>query len=258
LPESTNWFREQVEERLSQGKNLLVLVTGELGIGKSWWALKIAEAMDPKFTIDKVVFLPEDFMHQVQTCPERSWVVFDEPNIAFSHRNWHSRVNKMMAAFIQSSRFLKVNVLFALPTVTFLDSAARRICHLQVVVGDRGKGIVYRIRPNLFNRTPEIRTYKIGTVLTGPPAPWLVTAYEAKRAAFHAEYFKPGSLEEHDGHEAKFPSVEELVAKVKEDPALYQVHQRYSASKIRSVLKIPERLAYDVRWSLQNENHSQS
>lgn len=229
-------------------------MTGELGIGKSWWALKIAEAMDPKFTIDKVVFLPEDFMRQVQTCPEGSWVVFDEPNIAFSHRNWHSRVNKMMAAFIQSSRFLKVNVLFALPTVTFLDSAARRICHLQVVVGDRGKGIVYRIRPNLFNRTPEIRTYKIGTVLTGPPAQWLVTAYEAKRAAFHAEYFKAGSLDEPNGHGRVEPSLEELIATVQKSPQDFKNGDRWVQMRIfKHKLGISERLASTLKYELQKQ-----
>lgn len=192
------WFDQWYWTRINKNKNLLVLVVGETGIGKSYWALRQAERLDSEFNISRVTFLPDQFQRAVEGVGKSGKpgvILFDEPQIAgLSHRNWQSSVNKMCAWFLQSSRFLHISVFFCLPSASLLDKSVRKICHALVIMDDRGLGVCYRIQHNNFGSSPEYYTYKAGSIVSKMPSKVLWEAYEEKRARFHKEFFPSGSL----------------------------------------------------------------
>ena len=183
----SSWFRDQLQKRMTTGRHILGAATGDLGSGKTYWCLKIAETMDRDFTIDRVVFDTDTFTKKVLELQPRSWLVYDEPGVTLSNRNFMSDSNRITSLFLQSSRYLKVNVLFALPTLDLMDVAARTILLFQANMVGRGMAIVYRIKRNQFG--PGFRTYKLGIVKTARPSPPLEEAYEEKRRLWHLERF---------------------------------------------------------------------
>lgn len=55
---------ERIKRRLNKhNKNRFCIITGEIGSGKSYSALSLAEKIDPELSIDKVVFTVEEFMN---------------------------------------------------------------------------------------------------------------------------------------------------------------------------------------------------
>ena len=60
-----DWFQFQVEERLKSGRNIWGGVTGNLGSGKTYWAMRVAEEFDSNFSVDRVVFSSKDFIETV-------------------------------------------------------------------------------------------------------------------------------------------------------------------------------------------------
>src|SRR2546425_4365457 len=83
-----DWFQFQVEERLESGRNIWGGVTGDLGSGKTYWAMRVAEEFDPSFSVDRVVFSSKDFIETVQKLSAMSWVIYDEPGVTMSNRAW--------------------------------------------------------------------------------------------------------------------------------------------------------------------------
>ncbi|MEM4245565.1 MAG: hypothetical protein QXR60_05185 [Candidatus Nanoarchaeia archaeon] len=54
------------------------LVTGVEGSGKSTFVSTIAYYIDPTITIDRICFTVDQLMEQIDTCPPRSAIIFDE------------------------------------------------------------------------------------------------------------------------------------------------------------------------------------
>jgi len=61
---------------MNTGRHILGAATGDLGSGKTYWCIKIAETMDPDFTIDRVVFDTDTFTKKVLILKPRSWLVY--------------------------------------------------------------------------------------------------------------------------------------------------------------------------------------
>ncbi|MHA1829049.1 MAG: hypothetical protein ACTSX6_10440 [Candidatus Heimdallarchaeaceae archaeon] len=126
-----------------------VAVTGEPGIGKSYLAMDFARVLDPKFTIDQVVFNFAQFMELVLRLPMGRPIVFDEPSYAMGKRDWYKELNKALVLTIESFRF-KVHPLF-IPIINtnLLDRTVRQyLIQYLVHVIDRGFARVYRLFPS--------------------------------------------------------------------------------------------------------------
>lgn len=258
IQEPQGWFSKWYWTRVHNSKNLLNIITGETGIGKSYWALRKGEQLDPEFNVSRVCFLPEQFQRAVEALSKTGQpglIVFDEPQVSLSHRNWQSSVNKMLTWFIQSSRFLRVSVFFCLPSASLIDKSVRRICHALTVMDDRGVGVVYRLKHNHFSSTPEYYTHKLGTVLSRMPSKILYEAYEEKRARFHREFFPSGSLKVAAQVEKKrlVDSIYELVLadlKTYTDPA-----GNLKASVIQGLHQCSAQTAYAVKNRIEAERN---
>jgi len=138
-----------------------IVVNGRQGIGKSYMATDIARILDPKFTVDQVVFTFNEYFELTKTLPMRRVIVFDEPSYAMSHREWYKELNKVLVKTMESQRFKVHPILIPVINKALLDRTIRRhLIHYQIVVVDRGYAIVYKIEPSQF--VDKVFHYKLG------------------------------------------------------------------------------------------------
>src|SRR2546427_1798256 len=247
---TSHWFLDLLRARIKTGRNVLIVVVGELGAGKSYWGLRTAEALDPNFNVNNVVFLGSQFVREVRRAQAGSFILFDEPNLGFGHRLWYTNLNQAIANFVQSSRFLQVNVIFALPAQRFMDTAAVEVCHYKVVMVDRGNGTVYRLKANYHPPGPKIRDKRLGRTRVSLPSKILVDAYEEKRRVFHEGFFKEEDLKAMEdkmrGNEVN--SIDQRVNQLVENPQPYIGKDgKLSYRKIMSSFNLGVATAYRVR-----------
>ena len=121
----SNWFWDELKQRLLTDKNVLGLVTGHTGRGKTCWAIKVASAMDSTFNAQQIVFNYAQFREAIENSHDQAWIVWDEPNKGLSHRDWYLDINKAITTYLQTFRFRHKNILFALPKASLIDKSAR-------------------------------------------------------------------------------------------------------------------------------------
>lgn len=163
-PKFPNPFYKYIWNRTHQyKKNFLMFITGPSGEGKSYCALRMAELLDPRFSIDKVCFTPSQFFRAIKKVKVSGEVIIlDEMGVAMSARKWASMSNILMNEVLQTFRYKHIIALFVVPDFSFVDSQARKMAHAtgkvvrkakepaklwiyRVSVNDDGK--IYRIHP---------------------------------------------------------------------------------------------------------------
>jgi len=155
------FFITQLEIELNKKMPANIVVTGRQGIGKSYQATDIARILDPKFTVDQVVFTFQEYFELIKTLPMKRVIVFDEPSYAMSHREWYRELNKVLVKTMESQRFKVHPILIPVINKVLLDKTIRRhLIHYQITVVDRGFAIVYRIEPSQF--IDRVYHYKMG------------------------------------------------------------------------------------------------
>jgi len=142
-----NWLMEELNRKIPAN----LVVTGRPGIGKSYLAIDIARVLDPKFTVDQVVFTYDGYFELIRKLPMRRVIVFDEPSYAMSHREWYKELNRVLVKTMESQRFKIHPVLIPVINKALLDKTIRRhLIQYQVIVLDRGMATVYHIDPSQF------------------------------------------------------------------------------------------------------------
>lgn len=139
-------FIKSIKHRvLKLNRDCIIIVIGEKGSGKSYLSLRIAEMIDPKFNIDKVVFKPKeafdlilgDKKREIKKVPRGSVIVFDEAGLNLYRREWWAVSSKAMVQLAQSSRFLNIVLIFTIPSLKYLDSGIIPLS--QIIIKTTGK-----------------------------------------------------------------------------------------------------------------------
>ena len=79
MTESTNnsnsmWLLQWIRNRIKKNRNLIALFIGDTGSGKSYSSIRLAETIDPGFSVDRIVFTVEDFMKLINSgLPSIGW-----------------------------------------------------------------------------------------------------------------------------------------------------------------------------------------
>lgn len=147
------YFQNMLSHRVKKKLATNIVVTGEAGIGKSYFAINICRLLDPKFSLRQIVFTYTNFLELIADKKFRMGrpIVFDEPSYSMGKRDWYRELNKALVLTIESFRF-KVHPLF-IPIInkSLLDKTVRsHLLQYQIVVTDRGEADVYRIKPSQF------------------------------------------------------------------------------------------------------------
>lgn len=155
------WFTHAIMGRVNTENNCLIIVEGETGSGKSCLGLSLCQHWDPYFSARRIAFSSQEFLNLLPVVPHKGWVLWDEVGVWLSHRKWQSEANFQIMQVIQSFRYKFINVVFCLPSASYLDKVVREMCHYVLRLQERGIANVYRIKKSPymgFTYTPFLGT----------------------------------------------------------------------------------------------------
>jgi len=174
-----DFFIEEVKARIKSKRNIVIVIHGPTGSGKSYLALRMAEVLDPTFNIERVVFTPEDFFRQVKHLPQGAFIVFDEAGVTLDARRFMEMINVVTNYVLESFRYRLINVIFTVPSIKMIDINVRRLMHVLIFQKDRGFARIYKINMGYDGST---WAYRVGTFVNVPmPSKLLREAYEKKK-----------------------------------------------------------------------------
>lgn len=188
-----------------QNKNFIAAVCGPTGSGKSYSALRLAELIEPGFSVDQVCFTPQEFMELLNSgkLKRGSVIILDEAGVAANSRNFQSATNKALHFVAQTFRSSNYCVIYCMPDFGFLDLGVRKLCH--VILSTRGidykRKLVY-VKPLMIENNPQTgkvymkyprykpqpssrRVIAITKLAVHKPNEALIEAYEARKMTFN-------------------------------------------------------------------------
>ena len=115
------------ENRLSQNRNLNVLISGKMGGGKSYAALSTGQYANADFSIDKQLSYAsvQKFIEITRTLEPGKVAVFDELGLDAGNRDSLSTLNKSLAKLLQSTRYRNLFSIFTVPALSLIDKSVR-------------------------------------------------------------------------------------------------------------------------------------
>lgn len=140
-----------------RNRNLLIIICGATGSGKSYTALTIAKLINPKFSVsNNVVFDVEHFMDLLNTKKLRKGdvIVWDEAGVGIPAREWYSISNKAINYVLQTFRHLNLCVIFTTPSFDYVDKQTRLLFHVYIEtvrIDYKKKKVSCKVMENQFN-----------------------------------------------------------------------------------------------------------
>jgi len=219
--------------------------------------LRLGEFLDPNFSADRICFTAVHFLELLPKVPHDGFILFDEPAIAMSHRDFMTEINKILMFTLQTFRYKRINVLFALVSPRYMDKTARELCHFQVNVISRGHARIYAIKPSSFIDSSKIRTPFLGEIYTRLPKQALIKEYERIRAVIQESRYKEYlNTLKHGGKRST--TITDLTSAAKQ--ILPNITYTKGAKKgtidaqaLRKALKITISRAYQVKHDLETQ-----
>ena len=138
-----NPFYQWIKGRIKANKNVIIVINGGTGSGKTYSAISIAKTcadmLGSNFTVnDNIEFnFPEllKLMQLPQNQKSGTPFIFEEVG-AFgggaSAREWQSQANKFFFSFMQTSRHRNQIFIMTCPNFSFLERGARSLVHMQI------------------------------------------------------------------------------------------------------------------------------
>jgi len=164
-----------IKARIRKNLNFIGVIFGSPGSGKTWSGCSIAEQLDSDFDSTRLVMTAREMMALVNSgkLKKGSVVIWDEPQIDLSSRNWQNKTNKLMNYLFTTMRHRNWILLFCVPYPDFVDSSLKKMFHAQFEC----KKINYKekfvkLKPQLLQYNPRVPKFY---------NPRLITIYNGKR-----------------------------------------------------------------------------
>ncbi len=253
-----------IEKRLEENLNFLSIFTGETGIGKTWSAISLAELIDPEFdTETQVVFGVREFMELINSVEFKTkkikQVIFDEPQITISAREWQSRTNKLILYLLSTFRHQNIIVFFCAPFMDFLDSASMKLMHCNFECrGVNLKTNKSRIRMKLLQYNAGLRKFynhslhvirngkinKLPFIHLPKPSKKSIDIFEKNKTNFTSKLNEEILAELYTMEEKTKPfSIDSLTERQKQIAKLF--NEGLSVKQVAEQLQISSRSVYD-------------
>lgn len=129
-----SWVR-WILYRIRQNKNCLITVVGATGSGKTWSAMSICEKISERnkvpFGVDNIIFGLKELMSLINSgdLKKGSCIIFDEPQVSISAREFQSQANKVFNYLLTTFRNRNFILFFCTPYEDLLDKTARKLFH---------------------------------------------------------------------------------------------------------------------------------
>jgi len=199
-PDNPILYKYAFRKMWLENNNALWTVVGDTGDGKSMASLRIAEALDPDFSIDQVAFNIVDFLELVtdDSLGRGSIIILEEASVEASALDWHSESNRVFAKVLDTWRHQNRMGIINLPNFSALEKGARRrtkaIVEMQYAVPWKDysqakfKQVNYdNIEDRMRTPFPHIDGRKRKYLRFRMPSQHLVEAYEEKKESYTGE-----------------------------------------------------------------------
>lgn len=130
---------ETAKEVIKADWDMLFVIDGTEGGGKSVLAQHVAKYLDPSLSIDRIVFTPKEFRDAVLKAEKYQVIIYDEAYGGLSARQAMSIVNKALISLLAQIRQKNLFIVMVLPCFFELDKYAaiwRSRALLHVYCGD--------------------------------------------------------------------------------------------------------------------------
>lgn len=134
----TESFFRDVKREMARSRNRIVGITGPTGSGKSAFAAKICEILDPTFAVDRIAFTLEDFAEQIAKMDTKQWLVWDEIGVSMDARVAMAKERRPVLHMLETFRILERNIVFTTPRLGFVDVNVRKLMHYHLDMVDYG------------------------------------------------------------------------------------------------------------------------
>ena len=99
------WLLQWIRNRIKKNRNLIALFIGDTGSGKSLSSIRLAERVDPNFSVDRIVFTVKEFLDLVNSgLPAGSVIVFDDAGLGINARLWQEMSARVFGMLTQGFR----------------------------------------------------------------------------------------------------------------------------------------------------------
>ena len=133
--ERKNSWIKYLLRRIKQNKNNLIAVIGKTGSGKTWSAISVCELISKEngvyFGIENIVFNLRKLMELINSgkLKKGSCIIFDEPQVTISAREWQSKTNRVFNYLLSTFRHRNLTLFFCSPYEDLLDKSTRKLFH---------------------------------------------------------------------------------------------------------------------------------
>ena len=182
--------------RLSQNRNLNILITGKMGSGKSYAALSVGQYVNPDLNLDTQLSYGSvsGFIQATRTLPAGRVVIFDEVGLDAGSRDPMSNLNKVLSKLLQSTRYRNLLSVFTTPDISLIDKSVRILSDLILVHDpDQRQGEFIPYVPEILEGGKiELQSLRhknsiIRSVFFPLPSPEIVQKYEQIRSSVNGQ-----------------------------------------------------------------------
>ena len=171
-PGYTPFFFNEIERIRANIEACIIAVTGKGGSGKTYFTLRMAEIMDPKFNPNiQVPFGSDELMKLIgDDSPLKMGqvIVIDESQFGMSSRDWYNDMQKDVMKQIEAIRSKGYIIFIVALNMKTLDVIARNYVMTHLIhMKRRGEAAVYRFYMPAFAQEPY--KAKLGTVRLNMP-----------------------------------------------------------------------------------------
>jgi hypothetical protein len=233
IPISNRVVIEHIARRIGRNANALILVVGDVGSGKSYFAMDfgmtLADRFSCSFDMSWVGFTAQKTLEVVLREHKRGQpILLDEMGVAMGSRRFMTKENVGLSFVLQTVRFMNQCILFTVPELSFVDIHARKLFHYIALCkprfrGDKNFVSVKKIEkskkdPNkIYFRAIPYRAEDgaikyAGTYTTTKPPKWLVDDYERVRGEYIRDMYNK-QKEIMEGGQAQGKKKEEKTSK---------------------------------------------
>ena len=134
-PKQHSWARWMVARTMRKNQNVLASFIGKTGSGKTWSAMSVAETMSKlsgvPFNVENIVFDLRELMELINSgvLKRGSVIIFDEPQISISAREFQSLANRTFNYLVSTFRHKNFILFFCCPFENLLDKSTRKLFH---------------------------------------------------------------------------------------------------------------------------------
>lgn len=196
------WF----ESRFNKNKNVLILIIGATGSGKSWACMKICEdwykyrfGETKKFTSNNICFSLVESAEKILNgeVKQEEFLIVEEAGIQMNSLEFQNKTNKLFNNILQSVRCKNTGFIFNLPSFALMNKTARSLAHavfeMVKIEGNysvlKPKGLQTnamsgKIYPKYLRQIIDGKFIKASRLKVGKPSPELVIPYEKMKQEF--------------------------------------------------------------------------